>query len=249
MASSSIVKKIFFLPYGIYQWVFFMPFLSVLTAIFGFLAVVLVFTVSPRTASRVAGVTWARLIGFFTPIFVKVEGRENIDPKQSYVIISNHKSQYDIPLLYGWIGVDFKWVMKQELRKIPMLGIACERIGHIFIDRSNKTKALESIDTAKKIIRDGTSVVFFPEGTRSEGGELGKFKMGAFRMALDLDLPILPVAISGTGNILPPTSVFTFPGKVRMSILEPVQTDGYKMSNVRELMNKSRDAIVEGLAD
>ncbi len=74
-------------------------------------------------------------------MLVKVHGRENINPQQSYVIVSNHQSHYDVFVLYGWLGIDFKWVMKQELRKVPGLGIGCEKVGHIFIDRSNTERA------------------------------------------------------------------------------------------------------------
>ncbi len=142
-------------------------------------------------------------MAWVTPMRVSVEGRENLDPKQSYVLVSNHQSQYDIFLLYGWLGVDFKWVMKKELRKVLGIGVACDRLGHIFIDRSNHAAALATLETAKERIVDGTSVIFFPEGTRSRDGQLKKFKKGAFRMAVDLGLPILPLTVTGTRDVLP----------------------------------------------
>ena len=93
---------------------------------------------------------------------VNVTGRENIDPQQSYVVVANHQSLYDVFVLYGFLGIDFKWVMKQEMRSVPGLGIGCERMGHIFVDRSNVQAAMASIKAAESKIRNGTSVVFFP---------------------------------------------------------------------------------------
>ncbi len=181
-------------------------------------------------------------------MLIKVSGQGNIDKKQSYVIAANHQSQFDIFVLYGWIGIDFKWVMKQELRNLPVIGIACEKVGHIFIDRSNTAAAIESINTAKKKVVNGTSVLFFPEGTRSRDGKLRNFKKGAFRFALDFGIPILPITITGTRKILPPDSIDLFPGTAHMIIHQPVDTAGYNEENIHELMEKVKDVINSGLS-
>ena len=133
------------------------------------------------------------------------------------------------------------------MRKIPGLGIGCEKIGHIFIDRSDTKAALASINAAKKQIVDGTSVLFFPEGSRSKNGELGKFKKGAFRMAIDLNIPVLPVTIIGTRYILPSKTIDLFPGTVKMIIHRPIDIAGYNDDNIRELMEKARSVIQSGL--
>lgn len=171
---------------------------------------------------------------------VKVSGRDNIDPEQSYVVVANHQSFYDVFVLYGFLGIDFKWVMKQEMRSIPGLGIGCEKVGHIFIDRSNRKAALATITAAQSKIVNGTSVVFFPEGTRSRDGTLQKFKKGAFRFALDLDLPILPVTIVGTQEILPSDSLDLLPGKVSLIIDEPIPVDGLESKDIPRLMEQVR---------
>jgi len=178
---------------------------------------------------------------------VEVLGRENIDAKQSYVIISNHQSHYDIFVLYGWIGIDFKWVMKASLRKIPFLGPACARLEHIFIDRSNSRAAITSINRAKEKIVNGTSVIFFPEGTRSSTEEMIPFKKGAFRFALDLEIPILPVTIVGTRNILPRGTMNLFPGKVTMVIHPPVEIKGYRDKDIQRLMDECKTIIQSSL--
>ncbi|HOQ72530.1 MAG: lysophospholipid acyltransferase family protein [Smithellaceae bacterium] len=241
------MNKILRILYQPYKWLIFAPYLAVSTLFFGSLTVVLAVVTNPRITSFICGTIWARLNGYLTPIRVKVTGRENIDQTQSYVIVANHQSQYDIFVLYGWLGIDFKWVMKQELRKVPGIGIGCEKVGHIFIDRSNHEKALASLRAAKEKIVNGTSVIFFPEGTRSRDGSLGVFKKGAFKMAVDLRLPILPITIVGTRDILPTDSVDLFPGRARMIIHKPIDTGGYKDDNLDELVDRARGIIGSGL--
>ena len=242
-------KKMLFILYQPYKWLVFFPFLIGTTLFFGALTVVLVFLTNPRFASFIGGAVWSRLNSYMTPIFVSVSGRENIDKRQSYVIVSNHRSHYDIFVLYGWLGVDFRWVMKKELRKIPGLGIGCEKIGHIFIDRSDRKRALEAINAAKSSIVDGTSVIFFPEGTRSMDGKSGAFKRGAFKMALDLGIPVLPVTIIGTREILPPKTLNILPGRVRMIIHKPIDISGYGNDNLDELAKEARDIIAGALGE
>ncbi|MFZ7125919.1 MAG: lysophospholipid acyltransferase family protein [Desulfobacterales bacterium] len=233
--------------YKVYAFLVFAPLLGLSTLFFGTLTVVLLFFLPPSTVSRICGKTWARFNSRITPIWVRVYGREHMVPGQSYVIVSNHQSHYDIFVLYGWLDVDFRWVMKQELRKVPFIGIACHRLGHIFIDRGNRTAAMASIEAAKQRITGGTSVLFFPEGTRSRSGRLRPFKKGAFMMALDLQVPILPVSIAGTRSILPADTIDLFPGKVDMRIHPPIPTAGFGVDSIQELMERTRRAIDSGL--
>ena len=133
--------------------------------------------------------------------------------------------------------------MKYELRKIPGLGIGCEKIGHVFIDRSDSEKAIASLKAARERIVNGTSIIFFPEGTRRIGNRLGEFKKGAFKMALDLNLPILPVTIRGTEKILPPKTMDLFPGCAQLIIGKPISTENFNDSNIEELMQKVKEAM------
>ncbi len=240
--------KIFRILYQPYKFLVFIPALGIMTFTMGVSAATLSFIVGEKTAS-LCGVVWARLLAWITPMHLTVSGKENIDKNQSYVVVSNHQSQYDIFALYGWLGVDFKWVMKMELRKVPFLGIACEKLGHIYIDRSNTQAALNSISIAKKKITGGTSVLFFPEGSRSRDGKLRNFKKGAFKMALDLGIPILPVAINNTRKILPSDTMDLFPGRASMTILEPISIAGYSESNLPELIQKVKETIQSQLGD
>lgn len=229
--------------YKIYAWLVFAPIFGISTLFLGTLAVVLLFFLKPRLVSTLCGKTWARVNSFFTPMRVTVIGRENVDPRQSYVIVSNHQSQYDIFVLYGWLDIDFKWVMKQELRKVPAIGISCERLGHIYVDRRNREAALASINAAKQRIVDGTSVLFFPEGTRSRAKGMRPFKKGAFRMALDLQLPILPITIQGTREILPSDTMDLYPGRATMIIHPPIAIDPYDHTRLNELIERTRKVI------
>lgn len=240
------MKKLLYILYQPYKWLFFAPFLVVNTLFFGVLAVIVSSLVNQRIGSYFGGVIWSRLNAFFTPMVVKVTGRENIRKGSSYVIISNHRSYYDIFLIYGWLGIDIKWIMKKELAKIPGIGFGSKKVGHIFLDRSNSRVALESLNKAKKQLVNGTSVVIFPEGTRSTSSQMGTFKRGAFKLAMDLGLPVLPITLSGTEKILPPGTVNLFPGKAFMNIHKPIDIKKYSEENMQELIQYARQIIENG---
>ena len=233
--------------YQPYKYLVFAPVVGIVTTIQASLAFFFSFVMPPRTSSRLTAVPWARILATAAPMKVRVEGRENIDPRQSYVLVSNHQSQFDIFLLYGWLGIDFKWVMKRELRSVPGIGMACDRLGHIFIDRSNHEAAMATLEAAKKKIVDGTSVMFFPEGTRSRDGKLKRFKKGAFRMAADLGIPILPLTVTGTRDVLPAGTLDLMPGSARLIIHPPVPVEGLTASDCSELSNQVREIIASAL--
>ncbi len=238
------MKKIVYVPYQLYKWLFYIPFFLVATFFFSGLAAVTAFLFNDRAASFIGGVLWSRLHTYLVPVKVDVLGREHIRSGQSYVIVANHQSFFDIFILYGFLNIDFKWVMKKELRKVPGIGIACEKIGHVFIDRSNHEAAMASIEAAKKKTVNGTSVIFFPEGTISQTGRIMVFKKGAFKMALDLNLPILPVTINGARNILPRRTLDLFPGRVELKIHSPVSLDGKTDGDLVPLMEQVRHTMI-----
>jgi 1-acyl-sn-glycerol-3-phosphate acyltransferase len=241
------MRKIIHILYQPYKWLFFIPFFFLNIIFFGIIGALIASFISQKAGGKFAGAVWARTNAFFTPMFVCVSGKENIQANTSYIVIPNHQSYYDIFVIYGWLGIDIKWVMKKELRKIPGLGIASEKIGHIFLDRSNNKKALESLNIAKQKLVNGTSIVIFPEGTRSETGQLNAFKRGAFKLAFELNLPILPVTLIGTKNILPANSIDLMPGKVQMIIHKPIDINTYSEEEVRKLMDDVKDIIQQSL--
>lgn len=245
---SAIIRKFLIILYQPYKWLFYIPFLLINTLLFGIIAVLFSIIFGQRIGSYYGGVIWSRLNSALVPMLVTVRGRENIVPKTSYIILTNHQSAYDIFLVYGWMGIDIKWVMKKELRKVPGLGFGSEKVGHIFLDRSNSRAALESLAEAKKKLIHGTSVVIFPEGTRSKTGVPGLFKRGAFKLALDLGLPILPVTLMNTRKILPADSLNILPGRVGMIIHPPIDISGYTEKNMNELIEHVRNEICKPLS-
>jgi 1-acyl-sn-glycerol-3-phosphate acyltransferase len=225
-----------------YKWFVVIPWFVALTVVFGTAAILSSYVMTPRKAAF-NGVFWARLTAYAAFMRMKVIGRDNIDPSQSYVIVVNHQSAMDIIALYGWLGIDFRWVMKQEIRKVPFLGYACYRVGHVYIDRKNQAAAIQSLEAAKERIHSGTSVLFFPEGTRTESSALKPFKKGAFKMALDLGLPILPITLSGTDHVMPTKTLDLMPGKVELTIHDAIATEGMTEDDIDALMQQSYNAI------
>jgi len=213
------VRKVLYVLYQPYKFVVFAPTVVAATAFFGSLGVAMRAFFSARAASKVCAVGYSRLLSFLTPMKVKVFGKENIKKGQSYVVVSNHQSHYDPLVICGWSGLDIRWVMKRELRKIPLFGYACEKAGEfIVIDRKNIDSAIASMKAAADRIKNGTSVLFFAEGTRSISGRLGEFKKGAFCMAQQLKLPILPISVVNTEKILRAKSLRLFPGRAKLVI-------------------------------
>jgi 1-acyl-sn-glycerol-3-phosphate acyltransferase len=229
-------------------WVYcvYLPYLGVTTVSFGAVAF-LVAKLNPRVSFHI-GTIWSWLLCRMNFTKVSIKGRRNAKPGQSYVIISNHQSNFDILAIYGHWGRQFRWVMKEELRKVPGLGWYCEAGGHVFIDRSSKKKAIASLREAKSLLKDGISVIIFPEGTRSTNGRLGKFKKGGFMMALDLDLPILPISVSNSHNILPTHTLRLLPGKIDISIHPPVDAGEYGYKKRAQLIEDVRKIIASGLS-
>ncbi|MDX1694743.1 MAG: lysophospholipid acyltransferase family protein [Ketobacteraceae bacterium] len=227
-----------------FKWCIYLP-LMVLSTNMAALFLIMYCLLGGRSLVRIVPVLWARFNAHIVPATVSVTGRENINPAQSYVVVANHQSHFDIFAIYGWLGIDLRWVMKKELRSIPVFGYACEVMGQIIIDRSNPEQAMHSIAAAKDRISNGTSIMFFPEGTRSLDGNMLPFKSGAFRFARELGLPILPVTIRGSRNILPSKTIRLQPGHMELVVHPPIAVA--ETSEVAELSRQARDAIESGL--
>jgi len=243
------MRRIAFWSYQVYAWLVLIPLGVLITLIAGWLTMLVSMLLNPRVASRYVAANWARLICWMTPVGVTVEGAHNADPARTYVVVCNHQSQYDIFLVYGWLKLDLKWVLKAELRKIPGVGIGCEKAGHIFVDRNNPELARKAVTDALERVGDGVGVLFFAEGTRSLDGRLKPFKKGAFRVASSQKLPILPVSIMGTREIQKPRSMMIFPGRVKMVIHPAIEVAGEEASDILELMTRTRNAIASVLPE
>lgn len=234
--------------YWFYRWLVYAPLFFTSTFIAGLMVTVII-PFFATFASRWIPRFWARFNYRITPAGLSIEGEQNFDRKQSYVIVANHLSQFDIFVLYGWLMLDIKWVMKKELRKVPVIGPVCALMGHIFLDRSNRMESLRMLQELKENLRPGTSILFFPEGTRSRDSVLKRFKKGAFVTAKDLDLPLLPVTVFGTEKILPPSSVALYPGRAQMIIHPPIPVEEVREHSAESLLRTARDQIASALPE
>ena len=193
-------------------------------------------------------------------IAVSVRGREHLAGAQSsrggldssrsstkaFVVMSNHQSHYDVPVLYYVLGGRMRMVAKTELFALPLFGRAMRDAGMIEVDRGNRQSAFASLATARKQLEGGTHIWIAPEGTRSTTGELLPFKKGGFILALDMEAPILPITIKGTRDVLPAHGMFSRRGvEVHVTIHEPIDTSDYKARSSRQADTKSaRDALI-----
>jgi len=190
---------------------------------------------------------WARINLKISRTKVEVSGQENVIKGGSQVFASNHQSIYDILMLAGYLPVQFRWLAKKELFRIPFMGWHMSRVGYIKIDRSNMRQAALSFRKAAEKIRSGVSVVIFPEGTRSQDGKLQPFKPGLFSLALYSGVPIIPISISGSKDIVRKGSFKVNRGKIRMIIGKPIDVNKYQKKSKIKLMQKVREAIDSNL--
>jgi 1-acyl-sn-glycerol-3-phosphate acyltransferase len=177
-------------------------------------------------------------------IRIKLEGKENINRKQAYLIISNHKSAMDILVLKRALPIRFKFFAASFLFKIPFFGWCMSLIGHLPIDRSNRVQALRFIKKGTRLLEEGkSSILIFPEGTRTMEAEIKPFKLGFLRITSDIHPFILPVVLDGTEKIKRKDNFWYHPGRVRMSILPAVSTENIDQSNWDEHKQKFEDMI------
>jgi 1-acyl-sn-glycerol-3-phosphate acyltransferase len=177
---------------------------------------------------------------------VTVHGRENINNNTSYVFVANHQGAYDIFSIYGFLGHNFKWMMKKSLEKVPFAGWACKHSGQIFVDNSTPHAIKATMDAAKQQLKDGMSLVVFPEGARTRTGHMGKFKRGAYTLAIEFGLPVVPITIDGAYDVLPRTRLLPHWGHITITIHKPIYpgSDGHDLT---ALMTESHDVIASAL--
>ena len=244
------VKILLKILYLIYQTVIAFPVLVVMTIITALEVGIGTTIGNGHFWSYYPGRWWGKIIlkAFLLPI--KVEGRENLEKNQSYVFVSNHQGIFDIFVIYGHLGRNFKWMMKYQLRKIPFLGYACEKSHQIFVDKRGPKKIKKTYDTARDILKEGYSVTVFPEGARSFTGHMGKFKKGAFALADELQLPVVPLTINGSFDVLPRTRGFiNFVNwhPLTLTIHQAIYPIGQGPENVEATMRQAYDSVMSAL--
>jgi 1-acyl-sn-glycerol-3-phosphate acyltransferase len=190
---------------------------------------------------------WGRIQLGTTGTKVRIQGLENLDPQKSYIVVSNHQSNFDIFALLGYLPIQFRWTAKAELFRLPFLGWAMARIGYIPIERDSPKKAYRSMLQAAEKVRKSVSVMIFPEGTRSPDGKLQTFKKGLFLIALKSQAPILPIAIRGTGKIMQKGDWRTHAGKVDIIVAPAIETAGIPPQREGELSDLVRGTLMKYL--
>ncbi len=192
---------------------------------------------------------WSKLACRLALCRIKVTGLEKLDKNQSYVFVPNHQSAFDIFLIYGYIGKDIKWVQKKELRKIPFVGKASEIAGHVFVDQSSLVSMKETIINAQVQLGEDVSMTIFPEGARTYTGHMGRFKRGAFVIAKEMKLPVVPVTVNGPFDVMKIHTYLFNPGRLELIIHEPIRTVGLTDEGIPELVNRSREIVHSALWD
>ena len=192
---------------------------------------------------------WGRIIVRSLLLPVKVEGREHLEKEQSYVFVANHQGAFDIFLIYGYLNRFFKWMMKRSLGSIPFVGYACRRSHQIFVDKRGPKKIKETYDRAREILQEGYSVTVFPEGARTFTGHMGLFRKGAFALADELQLPVVPLTINGSFDVLPRQRGFSFVSwhPLRLTIHQPIYPVGRGPENVEATMRQAYDSVMSAL--
>ena len=192
---------------------------------------------------------WGRIIVRSLLLPVKVEGRENLEREQSYVFVSNHQGAFDIFLIYGYLNRNFKWMMKRSLGSIPFVGYACRRSHQIFVDKRGPKRIKETYDRAREILQEGYSVTVFPEGARTFTGHMGLFRKGAFALADELQLPVVPLTINGSFDVLPRQRGFNFINwhPLHLTIHQPIYPVGQGPENVDATLRQAYDSVMSAL--
>ena len=211
-------------------------------------ALVLGWTDPQRRCAHMLASQWGRLTMRCNPVWtVTVIGRERLPADRPSIVVANHQSMWDIMALF-FLRHQFKWVAKAELFRGPFVGEAMRAARYVPLARGRHGSIRDTYQQAKQWLADGISVVFFPEGARSRTGQLGPFKSGAFKLALDTGCPIVPIALVGTPALLAPGSWIVRPARVRISILEPIDPSRYRLDEMERLREDVRRAIADALA-
>lgn len=231
----------------LYQWIIFTPIFLIITIITTSIMIIMSSIFGNRFWGYYPPKWWARFTCWLSLSQVKTSGHENLQKNTSYVFIANHQGAFDIFLAYGFLNKNMKWVQKASLRKIPFVGKASEIAGHVFVDNTSIASRKNTIDQAKKEIVGGISMMMFPEGARSKDGKLQPFRRGAYRIAMDMGLPVVPITINGPFDVLKINSLRLNPGKLELIIHKPIRTDNLEQKDLRGLMDETKEIIHSGL--
>lgn len=237
--------------YKIYQFVFVLPLGLLATFLCSIIMALSSVCGMSRWGATYVGRFWAWFILRLLLIPVTIEGRENVRSDQSYVFMANHQGPFDIFLIYGFLQHEFKWMMKKSLFDIPFVGMACRKAGFIAVDKSSRRAIAQTMIDAREVLQGGASLCIFPEGSRSFTGHMGFFRRGGFQLADTLQLPIVPMTIDGSFDVLPRQKGFTFVNRhpLRLVIHKPLYPESKGAENVKRMMDESYATIMSALPE
>ena len=186
--------------------------------------------------------TWSWLILATTGVSVDVRGLDRLNPARTYIFVSNHQSIYDIPVIFANLPYQLRIIAKESLGSFPFLGWHLRRSGHLLVDRKRPDRA-GILGRWRALVKDGLSLIIFPEGTRSADGRLAPFKAGSFLLAIEAKLPIVPVSVDGTRLVMHKGELTTRPGAVTLTLHPPVETEALDVSAARDLAEQVRGVV------
>lgn len=235
--------------YRLYQIVVGVPVLLVATILTALVTIVGCALGSAHFWGYYPAMVWSRLMCRVMLLPVRVSGRERLHRRTSYVFVANHQGPYDIFLVYGFLGRNFKWMMKKSLSRIPLVGKACLSAGHIMVDKSGPKAVQQTYEQGQRVLQGGTSLFVFPEGARTFTGHMGVFRRGAFQLADELQLPVVPVTINGSFDVLSRQQGFWFLTwhPLSLTIHDPIPPQGKGPDIVKQTMQRSYDTIMAAL--
>ena len=232
--------------YKIYSFLIALPLFAVATIITALVVILASFCGDKKYACCHLTKWWSRITLWLFLIPVSVEGRGHIDKRQSYVFLANHQGYFDIFLMYAYLGHSFKWMMKEYLRRIPFVGLACERSGQIYVG-DTRASMQTAVRRAQDTLRGGMSMVIFPEGTRTYDGTMNPFKKGAFTLANEIGLPIVPLTINGSFRVFSRTARSVTRGPLTLTIHPAITPEDRQGKPTRQLMQEVYDIIAADL--
>ncbi len=241
------MKKILRPFYLLYQLVIAYPLAGIATMLTGLSMTLFGKYVHVKGGDYYPAVLWAKFMIRIFLLPIKVVGLENLEPDKKYIFVANHQGFWDVFMMFGYLGHNFKWMMKDSLRKMPFVGKGCYDTGHIFVNRESPQK--EIFVKAIRILKSGTSLGIFAEGTRTDTGRLGEFKKGAFAIADMTQVEVVPLAIEGSFKLLPKKAIFMNWTPLKITIMKPLAPIGKGKENVEYLMTESRSAIAKALGE
>jgi 1-acyl-sn-glycerol-3-phosphate acyltransferase len=216
----------------------------VLVTVAGFPVALLVAVLSgPGPALRLASWYWAPILLRSAGAKLIVEGTDGIDWSRPQVLVANHQSMIDVSVLFRAVPVPLRFLLKQELAAMPVIGWYAGAMGMVFIERANARAARRRLSHAVATLRGGATLIAFPEGTRSKDGVIGAFKGGAFQLAIEAGVPVVPVHIEGSGKVLPPSGFAVRPGTIRLRFGTPIETQGLQDKDRVALTQQAREAV------